>query len=338
MLRIGILGAASIAPQALIEPARRRDDVTVQAVASRRPGMAAEYAKRHRIAEAHDGYEALLADPQIDVVYVALPPAEHARWAIAALEAGKHVLCERPFATSAAEAAAMVAAAQAGGLLLVEALHDRHHPVFGYLLERKQAGELGRIKTVKAEFAMAIPFDPKSIRHDPAAGGGALLELGCHPVHWVRAVLGEEPDLVVAASGTRTPLGVDESITATLRFPSGILADVSCGMGKATPFRAQLTVQCEHGSVEIDNPVLPHRGHSIRERLGGGFRHHTVGGGTSYDFQLQALVDALAGRVAPLTGGADAVANMRVIDAIYEKAGFKGAQPANPLELPGVPT
>src|SRR5690606_33944036 len=158
----------------------------------------------------------------------------------------------------------------------------------------------GHIKTVKAEFAVTIPFDPKSIRHDPAAGGGALMDLGCYPVHWVRSLLGEEPDFVVAASGTRTPLGVDESITATLRFPSGILADVSCGMAKGTPFRALLSVQGEHGTVEVENPALPHRGHSIRERLAGGFRHHTLAGGTSYDFQLAALIDVIDGRAAPL--------------------------------------
>jgi len=323
MHRIGILGAAGIAPQAIIEPARRRDDVIVHAVASRRPGAAAEYAKKHRIAVAYDGYETLLADPAIHVVYNALPPSEHARWSIAALKAGKHVLCEKPFAMNAAEATKMVAAAQAAKRLLIEAFHDQHHPVFHHLMALKQGGTLGKIKTVKAEFAVTIPFDPKSIRHDPAAGGGALMDLGCYPVHWVRAFLGEEPDLVVAASGTRTPLGVDESITATLRFPSGILADVSCGMAKGTPFKALLTVQCEHGSVEIENPVLPHRGHSIRERLNGGFRHHTVAGGTSYDFQLQALLDVLSGRATPLSGGADSIGNMAVIDAIYEKAGFR---------------
>src|SRR5690606_33616156 len=181
----------------------------------------------------------------------------------------------------------------------------------------------GHIKTVKAEFAVTIPFDPKSIRHDPAAGGGALMDLGCYPVHWVRSFLGEQPDLVVAASGTRTPLGVDESIIATLRFPSGILADVSCGMAKGTPFKALLSVQCERGTLEIENAVLPHRGHAIRERLNGGFRQHTVAGGTSYDFQLQALLDVVAGRSRPTTGGADAIGNMEVIDAIYAKAGFE---------------
>lgn len=322
MHKIGILGAAGIAPQAIIEPARRRNDVVIHAVASRRPGAAAEYARKHRLPNGYDGYETLLADPEIDVIYNALPPSEHARWSVAALEAGKHVLCEKPFAMNAAEAARMVAAAERTGLQLVEAFHDRHHPVFLHLLALKQAGALGKVKTVKAEFAATIPFDPKSIRHDPAAGGGALMDLGCYPVHWVRAFLDEEPDLVVAATGTRNPLGVDESITATLRFPSGILADVSCGMARGTPFRALFTVHCEHGAVEIENVVLPHRGHSIRERLNGGFRHHTIAGGTTYDYQLQALLDVVEGRSTPLTGGADAIGNMTVIDAIYAKAGF----------------
>lgn len=323
MLKIGILGAAAIAPQAMLEPARRRSDVVLQAVASRRPGAAAEYAKKHRLADAYEGYPALLADAKIDIVYNALPPSEHAKWSIAALEAGKHVLCEKPFAMNASEAAQMVTAAQRSGRVLMEAFHYRYHPAFLHLLALKQAGRLGRIKTVKAELSVAIPFDPKSIRHDPATGGGALMDQGCYPIHWVRALLGEEPDLVVAASGTRNPLGVDESIVATLRFPSGILADVSCGMAKGTPFKALLAVQCEYGLVELENPLLPHRGHSIRERLDGGFRHHTVAGGTSYDYQLQALLDAVEDRAEPLTGGADAVANMAVIDAIYAKAGFE---------------
>jgi predicted dehydrogenase len=322
MFRVGILGAAGIAPQAIIEPVRRRGDVVVQAVASRRPGVAAEYAKRQQIEVAYDGYEALLADPGIDIVYNALPPSEHARWSIAALEAGKHVLCEKPFAMNAGEAEAMVAAAQRTGRHLIEGFHDRYHPVFLHLLALRNDGLLGNIKSIKAEFATTIPFDPTSIRHDPATGGGALMDLGCHPVHWVRTVLGEEPDMVVAASGTRNQLGVDESITATLRFPSGVLADVSCGMGKNTPFKALLTVHSEHGRVEIENPVLPHKGHSVRERLHGGFRQHTLAGETSYDYQLTALLGLVAGTARPLTGGADAIGNMAAIDAIYAKAGF----------------
>jgi predicted dehydrogenase len=323
MYRIGILGAAGIAPQAMIEPARRRNDVVVQAVASRRPGVAAEYAKKHKIPVAHESYEALLADPDIDVVYNALPPSEHARWSIAALEAGKHVLCEKPFALNEAEAREMVATAEGVGRHLVEGFHDRFHPAFLHLMQLRDGGALGKIKTIKAEFSVTIPFDPRNIRHDPAVGGGALMDLGCYPVHWVRLLAGEEPDIVVAASGTRTQLGVDESIIATLRFPSGVFADVSCGMAKGTPFKAMITVHCDNGTVEVENPVLAHRGHSIRERLSGGFVHHTVAGGTTFDHQLQALCDVLDGKAAPLNGGADAIGNMAVIDAIYAKAGFR---------------
>ena len=323
MHRVGILGAAGIAPQAMIEPARRRGDLEVRAVASRRPAAAAEYAKKHRIGVAHEGYEALLADPEIDIVYVALPPSEHARWSIAALEAGKHVLCEKPFAMNAAEARQMAEAAERAGKHLIEGFHDRFHPAFLHLMKLRDSGALGKIKTIKAEFSVMIPFDPRNIRHDPATGGGALMDLGCYPVHWVRLLAGEEPDIVVAASGTKTQLGVDESIIATLRFPSGIFADVTCGMAKGTPFKALITIQCDNGSVELENPVLAHRGHCLRERLNGGFTQHTMAGGTTFDFQLQALVDVLDGKRKSLNGGADAIGNMAAIDAIYEKAGFR---------------
>ncbi|HHY50948.1 MAG TPA: Gfo/Idh/MocA family oxidoreductase [Alphaproteobacteria bacterium] len=323
MRQIGILGAAGIAPQAMIEPARRRTDVAVRAVASRRPGVAADYAKRHRIPVAYDGYEALLADPEIEIVYNALPPSHHAQWSIAALEAGKHVLCEKPFAMNGAEARAMVAAAEQRGRVLAEAFHDRFHPAFRYVEALRDRGALGAIKTLKAEFSVAVPFDPKNIRHDPAAGGGSLMDLGCYPVHWVRLLAGEEPDIVVAASATRTSLGVDESIIATLRFPSGTFADVTCGMAKGTPFRAFITIQCDNGTVELENPVFAHRGHSIRERLNGGYVQHTVAGRTTYDHQLEAFLAALDGTAPPLTGGADAIGNMTTIDAIYRKAGFE---------------
>jgi len=322
MVAIGILGAAGIAPQAMIEPVRRRTDAVVHAVASRRPGAAADYAKKHKIANSYESYEALLADPAIDLVYNCLPPSLHARWSVAAMEAGKHVLCEKPFAMNAQEATVMVEASLATGKHLIEGFHDRHHPAFLHLLALKESGRLGQIRAIKAEFSVTIPFDPKNIRHDPAAGGGALMDLGCYPVHWIRTLLGEEPDMVVAATGTRTELGVDERITATLRFPSGVLADVTASMAKGTPYKALISVDCEHGTVEIENPVLPHRGHSIRERFDGVFFQHTVAGGTSFDYQLDALIRVLGGSAQPLTGGADAIGNMAAIDAIYLRAGF----------------
>jgi predicted dehydrogenase len=321
MHKIGILGAAGIAPLAIIEPARRRKDVAIAAVSSRRPGAAARFARDQKIEQAYDGYEAMLADPSIGLVYNALPPSQHAEWTIKALEAGKHVLCEKPFAMNGREARAMVAAGKAAGRVLMEAFHDRYHPAFLHVLALKESGALGEIKRISADFSVEIPFHPSNIRHDPAAGGGALMDLGCYPVHWVRSLMKQEPE-VVAASAVKQQLGVDESITATLRFPSGTFVDLSTSMAKGRPFHAVLLVEGTRGTVEVDNIVLPHNGHAIRERIDGGYELKTVAGGTTYDFQLQAFIAAAESGTPPLTGGDDAIGNMDTIDAIYAKAGM----------------
>jgi len=321
MLRIGILGAARIAPQAIIEPAARRDDVRIDAVASRRKGAAAPYAAAHAIGKAYDGYEALLADTEIDLVYNALPPADHARLSIAALEAGKHVLCEKPFAMNAREADVMVDTARRTGKRLFEAFHDRLHPAFGRVLELKSSGALGEISEIEAAFAVHIPFSEREIRHLPDQGGGALMDLGCYPVHWLRALMEEEPE-VVAASGQRTRLGVDERIAAELRFAGGVRARLSTDMSEGTPYTAYLKLTGSKGRVELDNPVLPHNGHSIRSWIDGVFRVETVAGGTSFDFQLASVVAALETGGPHPNEGADPIGNMTVIDAIYEKAGL----------------
>jgi predicted dehydrogenase len=321
MHRIGILGAAGIAPQAIIEPARRRDDTEIYAVSSKRPGAAQAYAEKHLIPNAFDSYDSMLADPEIDIVYNALPPSDHAEWSIKALEAGKHVLCEKPFALNVTQAKAMVEASQRTGLRLVEAFHDRYHPVFIHLLERVLSGQLGTIKRITAEFSVEIPFGPDSLRHSPALGGGALMDLGCYPVHWVRSLTGEEFE-VVAASGTSNPLGVDERITATLRFPSGIFVDFSTAMSKGLPFKALLAIDAQNGTIEVENPVLAHKGHSIRERINGGFDVFTLAGGSTYDYQLEAMIKAVETGQPALTEGHDPIGNMAAIGAIYEKAGF----------------
>jgi predicted dehydrogenase len=319
MHRIGILGAAGIAPRAIVAPARRRDDVMIGAVASRTPGKAATYAAEHAIPVTHTSYEALLADPAIDLIYNALPPAGHAEWTIKALEAGKHVLCEKPFAMTAAEARAMVAAADTAGCVLMEAFHDRYHPAFLHLLALKP--RLGTVRALKAEFRVDIPWDPANIRYDPAQGGGAMMDLGCYPLHWLRSFLGAEPE-VVSASARLCELGSDTRIEAELRFPGGIpatlFADIQDG-----PFRGLLRIEAENGSVELDNPCLPHTGHSFRERIGGAFREYTVAGGTTYDYQLAAFLDAVDAGTALPTGGADAIGNMVALERIYEQAGVR---------------
>jgi predicted dehydrogenase len=315
-LRIGILGAAGIAPAAVLRPALRRDDVEVAAVASRSAGRAAAYAAEHGIPRSYGSYPELLADPAIDLVYVALPPSEHAEWSIAALRAGKHVLCEKPFALNATEAQRMVDAAAETGPRLIEAFHDDYHPLAART--RELASDLGPIRSVEAVFLVTNPFEPGALRHEPALGGGALMDLGCYAVHGVRRLIGEEPE-VVRASAVLGPAGVDESIEATLAFPSGATAVVRASMNSA--FENWIHFESDAGRVEIDGVVFPSRGHSIRSWIGGVPRVQTVAGDETYDHQLAAVVAAIADGTPLPTEGADPVANMAVIDAIYAAAG-----------------
>lgn len=325
MHKIGILGAAGIAPRSIIQPARRRSDTVIHAVASRRPGAAQVYADTHRIPVSYGSYDALLADPDITIVYNALPPTGHAEWTVKALEAGKHVLCEKPLAINAAQAAEMVAAAERSNRLLAEAFHDRYHPVFLHLLDLKHSGAFGTIKALTASFYVDIPFDPKSIRHDPGQGGGAMMDLGCYPVHWLRAFMEAEPK-VRSATAVLNPLGVDQRMEAELVFPGGIKAQMIADIS-SPPFRGLLRIEGEKGVVELDNPCLPHKGHSLREWFGESYREHTLAGGTSYDYQLAAFVDALENGTKLPTGNADSVGNMATVDAIYEAAQAGGSFP-----------
>ncbi|MFD1715462.1 Gfo/Idh/MocA family protein [Amnibacterium flavum] len=318
--RIGILGAAGIAPAAIIRPVRRRSgDAVIAAVASRRAAAAAEYAATHGIESSYGSYAELLADPTIDLVYNALPPSEHAEWTIAALEAGKDVLCEKPSAMNATQSAAMVEAAERTGRRLIEAFHDRYHPLSARIGEYLTDGSIGTIQHIEARFTAEIPFDPASIRHEPTVGGGALMDLGCYPVHWIRAFMGEEPR-VVSARAEKNALGADQSIEAQLEFPSGATATIVTSMDG--PLEATLSLTGSTGTATIDSLVFPSSGHSVTQTVDGVDRQFTVAGLTTYDHQLDAVLRALeTGEKLP-TEGADIVANMALIDAIYEAAGF----------------
>jgi predicted dehydrogenase len=321
VLKIGILGAAGIAPASIIRPAARRSDAIIAAVASRNAERGQRYAEAHGIPQSYDSYEALIADPGVDLVYVALPPSEHARWSIAALEHGKDVLCEKPIALNANEARSMVETASRTGHRLIEAFHDRYHPLSAAIDAVVESGRLGAIRTVKADFSVEIPFDPGSIRHAPELGGGALMDLGCYPVHWVRALAREEPT-VVEANGHPNLLGTDESISALLAFPSGIRATVTASMAEGLPLSSTLVIQGELGTLEVNNLVFPSNGHSVRETVAELERPSTVAGLATYDHQLAAVVHALESGTPTLTEGDDIIGNMATIDAIYREAGF----------------
>ncbi|MDQ0464368.1 putative dehydrogenase [Caulobacter ginsengisoli] len=305
-LRIGILGAARIAPPALIAPARDNPDAEVVAVAARDGDRARAFAETHGIPEALDNYEALIASDTVDAIYNALPPARHADLTVAALKAGKHVLCEKPFALNAAEAQAMVTAADETGQVLMEAFHYRYHPMFEAILAAR-AG-LGRLKRIEAVFSVPIAETPGEIRYDAALGGGALMDLGTYPLHWCRSLAGREPRIVSVTRRLHAG-GADIATRAELDFGEGLTAVIDCAMDEGP--RATLEVEGELGRLSAINPLSPQLGHQLTV----GDETMTFSRETTYSFQLKAFVAAVQGGPV-ITGGRDAVGQMAAIDAI----------------------
>lgn len=311
-IRIGIIGAAKIVPSALLLPAGLRDDVVVTHVAARDPKRAAEFAETHGL-ESTDGYKELIEREDIDLVYIAIPPSGHCEWTIRALEAGKAVLCEKPFAMNAAEAEQMVAAAKRTGGMLIEAFHYRYHPTIRRAEELLRANALGRLTGASARFSTVIPQEPGEFRWDPALGGGALTDLGCYPVHALRTLIGSEPEVIAASADFDG--GIDIATVATLRFPGGIDTSIRCGM-RNEKREWDIEIIGEHGRLTIANFIVPHRGGTLTvERSDGGFSEEPDSV-TTYSAQLAHVVDVLQHGSKPLTGDADAIANMRALDAI----------------------
>src|SRR6185437_294342 len=248
MYRIGLLGASKIARGAVIAAAKDNPDFEVVAVAARDPARARAYADEHGIPEVAASYAELVRRPDIDVVYNALPPAGHAEWTIAALEAGKAVLCEKPFAMNAGEAKAMTDAAARTGGLLIEAFHYRFHNVIRRAEALLKGGALGRLTRASAEFKGTIPRSPEELRWRRDLGGGGLMDLGCYPTHALRTLIGAEPR-VVSAEATFED-GVDVDLAARLAFPDGVEASLACAM-VAPGFSAPLRIKGERGSLEI---------------------------------------------------------------------------------------
>ncbi len=300
------------------------EGVEVSAVAAREPARAATFAEENGIAHVEKDYAALVASSNVDLVYNGLPPSGHARWTIAALEAGKPVLCEKPFAMNAGEARAMVAAAERTGRVLIEAYHYRFHPLFARVLEQVRNGSIGAVRGIDAHFNVAIRFVPGELRYDPALGGGAMMDLGCYCVHWARSVAGAEPE-VLSASAVRHESGVDAAMTVVLDFPGGVRAELRASMSEELPdgLEAGLVIEGERGTLRVVNPVAPHRGHALILETVDGASTEELAGETTYAHQLRHVVDVLRGNAEPLTGGRDAVATMQVLDAIYRRAGMR---------------
>ncbi|GII79077.1 oxidoreductase [Sphaerisporangium rufum] len=316
-MRIGILGAARIAPTALIKPARAVDGVEVAAVAARDRGRAEAFAGKHGVPVVHGSYQELVDDPSLDAVYVPLPNALHAEWTLKAVEAGKHVLCEKPFTSNAVEAQAVADAAQAAGVVVMEAFHYRYHP----LMERARKiveGELGEIRRVTTSFCFPLPRF-SDIRYSLPLAGGALMDAGCYAVHCLRTLGPGEPSVTSATALLRSP-GVDRAMTAELAFPGGATGHVQTSMWSRRLMSVSARVEGERGSLRIINFVAPQFFHLLTVKTAAGRRRERVPGEPTYTGQLRAFLAAVQDGVPPLTPPADAIANMKVIDDIYRAA------------------
>ena len=314
-LRWGILGVARI-NRALIPPLQSSPRHSLVAIASRDKARAEEAAHQAGIPRAHGSYEALLADPEVDVVYIPLPNGLHAEWTVRAARAGKHVLCEKPLALNVEDVDRIEAAAREAGVVVAEAFMYRHHPQTLKVKELVGTGAVGTIRVVRGAFTFNLTRDGDP-RLDAAQGGGSLWDVGCYPVSYTRFLLGEEPSEVFGwrASG-RT--GVDEVFVGQLRFPGGALANFDCGF--RAPFRTHMEIVGSDGSIVIPRPFKPGRDEKIVLARGEETQELTIAGQELYLGEVDDMADAILLGQPPRVSLAESRGNVAALTALLRSA------------------
>jgi predicted dehydrogenase len=326
-VRIGILGASRFAPMILIKPAGANADVVVAAVADRDVSGARAFAAKHGIASVHDNHEALIADPDLDAVYIVLPNSLHGRWTRLALAAGKHVLCEKPFTANAAEAREIAELAATSDRMAMEAFQYRYHPLTLRVEQIIASGELGNLQHVEVALCVLLPKSSNLNVYDYSLAGGALMDAGSYAVNMVRTFGGSTPKVVSAQAKLRSP-GVDRVMTAELRFASGHTGRIRCALWSSDLFRASAKVIGDRGELRVLSPAAPHLFHRVSVRSADSKRVERFPGRSSFDYQLDAFAAAVLRGEPVKTTPEDAVDNMTVIDAIYSAAGLPLRMPA----------
>jgi predicted dehydrogenase len=322
-IRIGLIAASRIAEAAVVEPARIVPGVTVAAIAARDRDRASEAADRWAIPLVFDSYAEMVDSLAIDAVYIATPASLHREWTIAAIEAGKHVLCEKPLAANAQDAALIADAAAEADVVVMEAFHWRYHPLVSQMQSILDAGILGTVERVDARFEVDAGAIPSTdIRWDLSLGGGAMMDIGCYPASWVRWAIEGEPD-VVSASAVCPVKDIDGDLRADLSWPSGVTGTIFGSMISEVPgHNASLEVVGTKATMYVENPLAPQTGASLQIRSGGTVTEIPVLPGSTYESQLIAFRDAIAfGSPFPTTTR-DGAATMALIDACYEAAGL----------------
>ncbi len=312
-LRIGLLSTARI-NDAIIDGAAPSSDVEVVAVGSRDPGRAESYAREKSIVRAHGSYEELLADPEVDTIYNPLPNSMHVPWTLRALEAGKHVLCEKPFDRRGPEVERAFDAADAAGLIVMEAFMYRHHPQTKKLRELIAGGAIGDVLKIRSHFTFLLE-DESDLRMRPELDGGSLMDLGCYCVSGARLIAGEPES--VEGSQVLAPTGVDLRFSGRLRFAGGIEAEFECGFD--APRSSRLEVEGTDGAALVRDPWGCSE-HAIELRRNCKTARVEVEDADRYRLQLENFAAAIEGREEPLLGRADALGQARTIEALYRSA------------------
>jgi D-xylose 1-dehydrogenase (NADP+, D-xylono-1,5-lactone-forming) len=312
-VRWGIVSTAHI-NRLVIPPAQASEKVDLIAVASRDDSRARAYAQEWGIERSYGTYEALLEDPDVEAVYISLPNSLHCPWSIRALEAGKHVLCEKPLSRRAAEVEEAFAVAERAGRILMEAFMYRHNPQMRELERLVADGAIGSLRLVRAAFGFTMR-DPENVRMLPDVDGGGLMDVGCYCVSGCRLLAGE-PEHVYGEQ-VIGPTGVDVVFAGTMRFANDVVGEFDCGL--ALPERDELEALGDAGSLFLDDPWHA-RQPVIEVRRDGDVERIELEPADSYGLELENLSDAIRGRAEPLLGRDDAMGQARAIEALYRSA------------------
>jgi predicted dehydrogenase len=298
----------------------------VAAVAARDVSRAQRFAAKNNNARVHDSYDALLADPNLDAIYNPLPNGLHGKWTRAALAAGKHVLCEKPFTANAAEAREIAEVAAHSNRVVMEAFHYRYHPMALRIEQIIASGELGKLERVEAALCFPLPKF-SDIRYNYSLAGGATMDAGCYAVNMIRTFGGSTPEVVSAQAKLRDPQ-VDRAMTAEVRFAEGHTGRIRCSMWSPRLLEFSARVIGDRGELYALNPVMPQIYHRLSVRSSAGKRVERFPRRPTYAYQLDAFAAAVLRGEPVKTTPEDAVKNMTVIDAIYRAAGLPLREPS----------
>jgi predicted dehydrogenase len=315
VLNWGLLSTARI-NDALIPPLRASKRSTLLAVGSRSQTSADKYAKLKKIPRSYGSYEALLADPEIDVIYNPLPNTLHAEWTIKAVEAGKHVLCEKPLALNVDEVDAVQSAARKHGRIVQEAFMYRHHKQTLEVQELVKNGSLGTLKLVRGSFSFLLS-DQGDIRLNPTLGGGSIWDIGCYPISYARTVIGENP-LEVFGWQVTSATGVDETFVGQMRFSNNVIAQFDCSF--VIPFHSFMEIVGSEATLNVPNQFKPTANPKIYLTRDGKTEGFRIRGQELYLGEVEDMSDAILLGKQPRISLDDSRANVQTITSLLESA------------------